>query len=110
MRYPTPRYSFLAFELNALLDRGLSIHVEETHKRIADGTLFDWLEERFRPEPNYLDLSLYEGPERQGMLEIFGSLSNAVDAKRKMGVERNGLALLVAYCIEVMQHPDAYEQ
>lgn len=109
MEYPTPRYSFLAFQLNSLLDQGLSVSFDETHARIDDGSLFDWLLSKYAGEPHYFDLSLYGDAERDLILKVFDALSSGVDAKRKMGVQRNGLALCVGYCIEVMQHPDAYE-
>jgi len=37
------------------------------------------------------------------MLDLFQQLNNVVDSKRKMGVEKNGLSLLLAYSIEGIQ-------
>lgn len=108
MKYPTPRYSFLAFQFVSLLDAGVSIPIDETHNRIDDGTLLDWLEDQYKPDPYYFDLSLYGADERGLILKVFAELSNTVDASRKLGVRNNGIALCAAYCIEVMQHPDTY--
>jgi hypothetical protein len=108
MDHPTPRYSFLAFQLNTLLDQGISMPIEEAHRRIGDGSLLDWLGEQYGGEPHYLDLSLYDAGERRTILKVFEEMSNTIDAKRKLGVVHNGIALCLAYCIEVMQHPDTY--
>jgi len=35
-------------------------------------------------------------------------MSENIDEDRKLGVQHNGLALCLAYCIELMQHPEAY--
>jgi hypothetical protein len=109
MKYPTPRYSFLAFQLNGLLDQGQSIPIDEAHDRIHDGSLIDWLADRYGGEPHYFDVSLYDAEERELILKVFESMSDAIDAKGKLGVAHNGIALCLAYCIEVMQHADVYE-
>jgi hypothetical protein len=99
----------LAFEINHLLDRGLSVPIDETHERVDDGTVLEWLAEQFANDQHYLDLSWIEDADRFNILAVFASLSNAVNSRRKFGVENNGLALLVAYCIEVMQNSEGYE-
>jgi hypothetical protein len=110
VRTPTPRYTFLGFELNHLLDQGLSVDIDETRERLDQGTVFEWLEEQFAQEPYYLDLSLYEQEERETIIRAFQSISNAVDARKKFGVERNGIALLVAFCLQILQAgPEDYE-
>jgi hypothetical protein len=109
MKYPTPRYSFLAFQLNGLLDQGQSIAMDEAHRRIHDGSLIDWLAERFGGEPHYFDVSLYDAAERGLILKAFEAMSDGIDATRKLAVSHNGIALCLAYCIEVMQHPHDYE-
>lgn len=106
--HPIPRYTFLAFQFNMLLDQGEAIPVEVAHERIADGSLLDWLDDRYGKEPHYLDLSLYDKDERRTILSGFKELSNVVDASRKLGVSHNGIALCLAYCIEILQHPDSF--
>jgi hypothetical protein len=105
----TTRYSLLAFNLNALLDQGVSMPIDEVRELIDDGSLLDRLEKRFGGEPHYFDISLLDADEeRRAVLRVFSALADNVDEKRKFGLTRNGLALLLAYCIEVMQSPDAY--
>jgi hypothetical protein len=75
--------------------------VDETESLIEDGSLFDRLREL---HPNF-DVSLYESDELRAILNMFGSMSGS---ERKLGIGQNGLALCLAYCIEVMQSPEAY--
>jgi hypothetical protein len=90
-----------------LLDQGHSMPIDEARRRIRDGSLFDWLEEQYRRHPYYLDLSPYDAGERRTILKVFEALVD-IDVDRNTGVVYNGLALCVACCIEVMQHPDTY--
>jgi hypothetical protein len=96
----TLRFTLLGFYLNALLDRGDALDIDDTHKHVSDGSLFGWLKENFGGD---LDLSLYRPEDEAVVLELFESLSNAVNSRRKFGVEQNGLALLLAYCLEGLQ-------
>jgi hypothetical protein len=98
LKYPVPRYSFLAFQLTTLLDQGESMTVEEARTRIHDGSLFDRLEEL------RADVSPYDASERRAILSVFEDLSDNAD----FAETRNGIALCLAFCIEVMQHPKAY--
>src|ERR1700710_1052789 len=106
MRHPIPRYTFLGFQLNGLLDGGVSISIDDCKARIRDGSLLDWLEQQYAGEPHYLDLSLYAGGERQKICSSFEQLADGVDESRKLGVRHNGIAMCVAYCLEILQHPE----
>jgi hypothetical protein len=110
VRHPIPRYTYLAFQLNALLDQGLSMSIEDAKSRIHDGSLMDWLDGQYGREPHYLDFSLYEVDERQKICAAFEQLANGVDEGRKLAVAHNGIALCVAYCLEILQHPDGYAE
>lgn len=106
-RHPVPRYTFLAFQFNMLLDQGETLPIEEVQAKIEDGSLFGWLEDRYGKEPHFLDLSLYDVKERGTILASFQELLG-VNADRKFGVTRNGISLCLAYCIEILQHPDDF--
>ncbi len=110
MRHPIPRYTYLGFQLNALLDQGLSMSIEDAKSRIRDGSLLDWLEEQYGRDPYYLDLSLYEADERQTICAAFEQLADNVDEKRKLAVSHNGIALCVAYCLQVVQSPEGFAE
>jgi len=96
----TFKFTHLGFLLNALLDRGSALDIDDTRKHIDDGSLFNWLTETFG---NDIDLSLYRPDDEATVLGLFESVANAANSRRKFGVERNGLALLVAYCFEGLQ-------
>jgi hypothetical protein len=104
-KHPIPRYTFLAFQFNMLLDQGETLPIEEVQEKIEDRSLFEWLESRYGKEPHYLDLSPYEAQEQRTILAAFQDLAG-VNADRKFGVTRNGLSLCLAFCIEILQHPD----
>jgi hypothetical protein len=99
--YPTPRYSFLAFQFARLLDQGCSATIDETHERIQDGSLLDWLEERFPFADYTFDLSPFDAGDRRSILKVFEAMEIGI-------VENNGIARCLCYCIEVMQHPGTY--
>jgi len=94
------RYAAMGVQLIAAIDRGASRAVDELHEQIDSGDIFLWLHEK---EPE-IDQSLYQDEDRAAMLKFFQRLGSAGDARRKYGVEENGLCLLLAYCFEGVQH------
>lgn len=100
----TLRYTLLGFGVNALLDRGESLDIDETRKHAGEESLLGWLKDRFGQD---IDLSPYEAADKAEVSERFASLANAVDSRRKFGVERNGLALISAWCFEMVQEMNA---
>lgn len=101
MRSPSPRYTFLGFQVLALIDKGEQWSYDEAMDALADGgDLLAVLDERFGPA---IDLSLYAQDERTEIHEHFAGLASAVDSRRKFGVENSGLSLIVAYCFELIQ-------
>jgi hypothetical protein len=94
------RFTRLASELNALLDEGKSITIDEAHQGIEDRSLFVRLQELGADVSSYRDED-----ERRTILNMFASLSATADGKRKFGVSRNGLALWLAYCLQILQRP-----
>lgn len=106
-RHPIPRYTFLAFQFNMLLDQGEILSIEEVQEKVEDGSLFGWLEDRYGKEPHFLDLSPYDAQERATIMAAFQELLG-VNADRKFGATRNGISLCLAFCIEVLQHPDDF--
>jgi len=101
------RFTLLSFHFNSLIDQGEFLDIKETYQKIDSGELFNWLKEKFS---NRLDLSLYDEDDRKYFTNFFGSLYNAVDAERQFGVIKNGLCLLLAYCIEGIQQNPSLEE
>ena len=101
---PISRFTYLAFELNAMLDHGDVLNIEETRKHVDDGTIFEWLDLNLK-DPQELDGTPVDPHVRRDMLRVFRSL-NDVDALEGFGVDRNGISLLLAYCLEGIQQQD----
>lgn len=55
-----------------------------------------------------MDMSLHSEENLLEMLSLFQQLNNTVDAKRKMGVELNGISLILAFSIEGIQQGNKY--
>lgn len=105
MTYPV-KYTFLGFYLNSLIDNGEFISLSEIKEKINNKAVFPFLKSKYEDR---LDISIYTEEELEKLEEFFFGLYNAVDEQRKMGIEKNGLCLLVAYCFEALQHnPEKY--
>ena len=101
---PIGRFTYLAFELNEMLDHGDVLSIEETKKHVEDGTIFEWLDLQLKREED-LDGTPVDPVVRNAMLNVFRPL-NAVDSRDCFGIEQNGIALLLAYCLEGIQQQE----
>lgn len=99
MKYPI-NFTYLGFYFNMLVDNGDFLELSETHDKLDNRGLFIWLKSIYGER---LDISLYTKEELNYIEDFFGNLSNAVDEESKMGIRKNGLCLLVAYCFEGIQ-------
>lgn len=99
MKHPL-RFTFLGFHLNSLIDSGKFLDLDLTHQKIQQKQIFPWLHEKFGDQ---IDVSLYTQQELSEIEEFFNGLSLNVDEKRKMGITKNGLCMLVAYCFDGAQ-------
>lgn len=91
----------LAFSLNYLLDRGYyNFPIEEVKQKIKDGTLFEYLKSKTKDD--YFDISLLDEKYRNELLSSFNSCLD-IDEDRKMGVQKNGICLLMAYVFQIIQ-------
>lgn len=99
MRY-IHHFTLLGWEANAALDRGEGLDIDETREHIRDGTLIDWLADQFSEQS---DFSLYTDEDRPETARVLAEIEGGVDARRKFGVERNGLSLITALCLQAIQ-------
>lgn len=99
MRHPIT-YTFLGFYFNSLVDSGEVLDLQTTHDKIRSKSLFKWLMTKYADR---LDISLFSTEQLDKIEIFFESLSLATDERKKMGIEKNGLCLLVAYCLEAAQ-------
>jgi hypothetical protein len=96
------KWTFLLFQLNALLDKGEHLDPDETSRRIMDGTVFDWLRSEL-PFPK-LDLSVYDAKSPYPVHEMIDVLQRIDGVGRsEFAVGKNGLAMLVAYGLQAIQ-------
>ncbi len=93
------RYTHLAFQALALADEGETLDLDETRKHAEDGTLLAWLKEELGDR---IDLTYYEDADKAMLSDRFASLANAT-GPGDLGITRNGLALVTAYCLEALQ-------
>lgn len=95
----TTRVHLLMIEVNALLDKGDFLDPALVHEAIQQERLLHLLFDTFPT-----DLSLFtEGEDAEALHELLGRVENAIDAERKFGVSRNGLSLIMAFCICALQ-------
>jgi len=104
---PTLRYTQLGFAVTALMDKEQPLDVGQARQYVEDGSLFEWLARRYDGE---IDLSLFVAADREDVLERFRAVSDTTDSRRNFGIESNGLALLAAWCFEVLQEMHYLEQ
>ena len=98
--------TYLTFELNALVDHGFSMPLKETKQLCEEKRIFEELERRFPIEETHLDLSIImktETKAKEELTEIFADMSLAISERKKLGIEKNGLCLLIAYAQEQIQ-------
>jgi hypothetical protein len=99
--HPVYGYTHLARGLCRLLDAGGSCSIEFARRQVIEGALFEWL----RAEDDglaALDLSVYPDTDRAAITERFLAIDNAT-LPNDLGANKNGLAMLLAWCIEGIQ-------
>jgi len=99
----------MAFELTAAIDQGLidKISYDEIYREIEKSSLISFVKERLG---DAIDVSLLENnPEQSAyFIEFMKRIANCVTGS-DFGVEKHGICLLLAFCIEGMQHPSNWD-
>ncbi len=97
----------LAFSLNWCIDRRRydDISVPEVKQHIEDGTIFAFLLDRLGKD---LDLSLFNEAKLVKVADAWLRMEDILDERRKFRIDNKGLCLLLAYLVEMMQHPSTY--
>jgi hypothetical protein len=101
---PVTAYCFLATQLNAAIDQGHHLDIDETRAHIHDHTLLNWIADAI-PDPNHrIDVSPFlEDAEMQSAVHEQLEGLDAGYGPTKFGVQNNGLGLVLAYCVEGAQ-------
>lgn len=97
------RLTYLTFMLNSLIDEGHNIPLKEVKKWCEEKRVIEKLVERFPFKETGFDLSLFDSKMRTELDEIFWDMAVAINERKKMGVENNGLCLIIAYAQEQIQ-------
>ncbi|MXX94280.1 MAG: hypothetical protein F4039_03000 [Gammaproteobacteria bacterium] len=105
--------TFLILQYNKLLDRGKckDITIEDVHTHIENGTILRFVDEKARRDGDSLNLEIFlkaEADEQtfeeyyvKNLQATYGAYAG--DERRRWGVENNGLCLLIAWTIEIIQ-------
>lgn len=98
--------AFVGFEINAALEkgRGEDVTFEDIYENLQNGNILGFLTNRI---PGEFDFSLFPpGSEQSTALnyvlnEVAGGLEGR--ERRKVGIEKSGLHLLMAFILEALQ-------
>ncbi|MCU0421660.1 MAG: hypothetical protein MUC81_02525 [Bacteroidia bacterium] len=96
----------IGFSLNYAIERRLGdqISFDEVYDNIEDGDILEFLDIKF---PGTFDWSLFEkgSSERLAIQYVFSEIAGGVRGRerRKLGIEKSGLSLLLSFTIEAMQ-------
>lgn len=94
--------TFLAFYLNSALDTGkyVGVSYREVAEHIEAGDIFEFLGTRLG---NDIDLTNLDAAKRAELIAEWQDMLHAVSARRKFGIEKNGICLIMAYVLEGIQ-------
>lgn len=94
--------TFLAFYVNSAIDTGRydDLSIDVVRRGVRAGTIFEVLATRLG---NDLDLSLLDDAKRAELLDEWQDMEAAIDIRKKFGIERGGLALVMAFILEGIQ-------
>ena len=99
MKHPVP-FTYLGFYINSLIDSGASESITFIKTKIEDNSLFDYLNSKYTEN---FDTTIFSKIQLIEIENYFNDLSSSMDESRKMGIEKNGLCLLIGYCLEGAQ-------
>ena len=97
----------LALALTWCIDRRRydDISVPEVKEHIEDGDIFVFLADRLGKD---LAVTLFDQATLGKIADAWLTIEDTIYERRKFGIENKGLCLLVAYLVEMMQHPSTY--
>jgi hypothetical protein len=101
--------TYLTFEINGLVDDGYVLSIEEAKAMCDGGNALEALQQKYPSKDTGLDLSMLlmndsdYGKEAKAVINRKFAELTCVRERKKFGVEKNGLCLLIAYAQEVIQ-------
>jgi len=102
-------YRFLLWQLIAALDTGNfdELDIADVRLHAREGAISKFLQETFR---EVADFSIFTAEHWKAIDSDFEGMQNAIDARRKFGVENRGIALLMAWALEGAQRNKGTER
>ncbi len=96
------KYKQLLWEFIAALDTAKydTLTFQEVYGQVEAGRIQTFLADRFGSD---LDMTFLEPQDWTELSHAWADIANAVDGKRKFGVEKKGMCLLLAYALESLQ-------
>lgn len=100
------KYKFMLWQLIAACDSGRydTLSLDEVHRHADAGTIASFMIEKFGGDS---DFSMFEPSDWTTIGETWSRIANAVDYRRKFGVDSKGICLLMAYALESLQQLDS---
>ena len=99
------KLTYLIISLNSAIDSGKyqTIDLEEVKTQVERENIFAWLEQTLGKD---IDLSLYNAETRSEISKMLadGEVGWSGQDRRKFGVEKQGLCLLLAWVNELVQN------
>lgn len=94
--------TFLGFYLNGAQGSGRynSISIQDVKTQLAEGTLFEYLQQQLGLD---IDLTVFSDEEKAFLTNEWLDMSEEVNETSKFAVEKGGLCLLMAYTLESIQ-------
>ena len=94
--------TFMGFYINSAIDTGRydAVTIAVVREKIRAGTIFDYLGETLGGD---IDLSIFDGTMRTALIEEWQDMEAAINIRRKFGIERAGLTLVMAFLLESIQ-------
>ncbi len=92
-------FSAVGFHLLSLIDKGEEMEIETIIDEIESGNVLTMLHQKYGLG---FDMSLFTDAQLKSLNSTFNDFT-FINSRRKLGVERNGLCLLSAYCFEAIQ-------
>lgn len=99
-------YRFLLWQLIAALDTGKfdGLGIEDVRLQARGGRISRFLQDTFR---DVADFSIFTDEDWRALDRDFENMDNAIDARRKFGVENRGISLLMAWALQGVQSKGA---
>lgn len=78
----------------------MDVTCQEIVDKISDRSVFNYLRTRLAAD---IDLSILSAENQRILVDEWQEILGVVNARRKFGIGRNGLCLLIAYLLEGIQ-------